>query len=42
MNPENAGEHIALRHSTLWKKPLVYEKQAKQQKGSQYPQEQMN
>ena len=24
MNPENVGEHIPLRHSHLWRKPLVY------------------
>jgi len=26
MNPENRGEHIQLRHSHLWRKPLSYEK----------------
>ncbi len=26
MNPENVGENIPLRHSHLWRKPLVYEK----------------
>lgn len=27
MNPENRGEHIVLRHSSLWRNPLTYEKQ---------------
>jgi hypothetical protein len=26
MNPENVGEQIMLRHSSLWRKPLQYEK----------------
>ena len=26
MNPENRGEMITLRHSSLWRKPLNYEK----------------
>lgn len=26
MNPENGGEQIRLRHSSLWRKPLTYEK----------------
>jgi len=26
MNPENVGHHIPLRHSMLWRKPLLYEK----------------
>lgn len=26
MNPENVGEQIKLRHSSLWRKPLAYEK----------------
>lgn len=27
MNPENIGENIPLRHSLLWRKPLIYEKE---------------
>jgi hypothetical protein len=26
MNPENTGEQVALRHSSLWRKQLLYEK----------------
>lgn len=26
MNPENVGEQIKLKHSSLWRKPLQYEK----------------
>jgi len=26
MNPENIGDHIVLKHSSLWRKPLQYEK----------------
>jgi hypothetical protein len=26
MNPENRGNHVLLRHSSLWRKPLLYEK----------------
>jgi len=26
MNPENIGEQIKLRHSSLWRQPLAYEK----------------
>ena len=26
MNPENMGEHISLRHSSLWRKPLQYDR----------------
>jgi hypothetical protein len=26
MNPENTGEQIMLKHSAMWRKPLVYEK----------------
>jgi hypothetical protein len=26
MNPENVGEQIRLRHSSLWRQPLQYEK----------------
>jgi hypothetical protein len=26
MNPENKGEHIGLRHSYLWRKPMFVEK----------------
>ena len=26
MNPENVGEPVKLRHSSLWRKPLQYEK----------------
>ncbi len=26
MNPENGGEMIRLRHSSLWREPLSYEK----------------
>jgi len=29
MNTETAGAHISLRHSSLWRKPLVYEKYQK-------------
>jgi hypothetical protein len=29
MNPHNVGEHIPLRHSLLWRKPLLYEKPQK-------------
>lgn len=30
MNPENVGEHIPLKHSSLWRKPLIYEKTQKE------------
>lgn len=39
MNPENRGEHIQLRHSHLWRKPLQYEKPVAD---AAYPQKQLN
>lgn len=29
MNPENMGHHLTMRHSSLWRKPLNYEKAVK-------------
>lgn len=26
MNPENMGEQVRMRHSSLWRKPVVYDK----------------
>ena len=39
MNPENMHENIPLRHSLLWRNPLIYEKEVPAQN---YPQKQLN
>ena len=39
MNPENVGEQIKLRHSSLWRKPLHFEKPVPE---SEYPKKQLN
>jgi hypothetical protein len=33
MNPENRGEQVRLRHSSLWRTPLNYEKPVPQAEG---------